>query len=124
MNRRTFVAFLVAIVVAFFVFWVGAWLAGTIITPHDELNEFTRGHKMMLCGHVVDTRHQISGYDYDLYQGIRCENLSRLDACLLECLADAGTIPIGAACYPKCVDRTTRPKTELPEAGGEARSPL
>ena len=108
MNLRFLAAFCVAVVVAFFVFWVGAWLAGTISTPDTEPNPFTRGELMMLCGRVVDRRHEISGYDYGLWQGDRCESLSRLDECLLDCLADAGTIPIGAACYSRCVEKTTR----------------
>ena len=108
MAKRFLAPLALAVVVAFFVFWVGAWLAGTISTPHTELNAFTRGELMMLCGRVVDRRHEISGYDYDLWQGDRCEALSRLDECLLDCLADAGTIPIGAACYSRCVEKTTR----------------
>ena len=105
MNLRFLGAFALAIVVAFLVFWVGAWLAGTISTPHTEHNDFTVGQKMMLCGRVVDTRHQISGYDFDLWQGERCDDLSKLDECLLDCLSRAGTIPMGAACYSDCVNR-------------------
>jgi hypothetical protein len=107
-NSRFLGAFAAAIVVAFFVFWIGAWLAGTISTPHTEHNDFTVGQKMMLCGRVVDTRHQISGYDYDLWQGGRCNDLSELDECLLDCLSRAGTIPMGEACYADCVQRPSR----------------
>ncbi|MEM9174941.1 MAG: hypothetical protein AAGC67_06880 [Myxococcota bacterium] len=103
MARRFLPAFLIAIVVAFLVFWVGARLANIVSGPHTELNEFTRGRKMMLCGRVVDQRHELSDYDFDAYQGSRCDNLSALDECLLDCLSVAGTVAMGEACYADCV---------------------
>lgn len=103
--NRFIPALLLAVVVAFFVFWIGAKLAGTILTPDSQQNDFTVGRKMMLCGRVVDERHQISDYDFDVWQGSRCDNLSELEECLLDCLARAGTIPIGRACYSDCVMR-------------------
>ncbi len=107
---RFLIALAFAVVVTFFVFWIGAWLAGTVETPYHELNDFTVGEKMMLCNRVVDTRHQVSGYDYDIWDGNRCEHLSNLEECILDCLSRAGTIPIGAACYKHCVKKTTRLK--------------
>ncbi len=88
---------------AFLVFWVGAQLAGSVVTPHHEHNDFTIGRKRMLCGYVVDERHEVSGYEYNTWTGSRCEEMSDLDECMLECLSRAGTIQIGAACYPDCV---------------------
>lgn len=100
---RFLVPLLGALVMAFIVFWVGAKLAGSVASPHTEHNDFTVGRKMMLCGRVVDTRHEVSDYDFDEWQGDRCENLSRLDECLLDCLSRAGTLEIGKACFPDCV---------------------
>ena len=59
MKKRFFPALLLALVVAFVVFWIGAKLANVVSGPHTELNEFTVGQKMMLCGRVVDTRHEL-----------------------------------------------------------------
>ena len=103
MAKRFFPALLLAIVAAFLVFWVGAKLANVVSGPHTELNEFTRGRKMMLCGRVVDTRHELSDYDFDAWQGSRCDHLSELDECLLDCLSEAGTVSMGEACYSDCV---------------------
>ena len=105
MARRFLAAFGFALVIAFVLFWVGAKLANLVSGPHDELNEFTVGRKMMLCGRVVDARHELSDYDFDEYQGARCDNLSELDECLLDCLSEAGTLEIGKGCYSKCVLR-------------------
>jgi hypothetical protein len=89
----------------FFIFWMASQLAVIVEQPHEEHNDFTVGQKMMLCNRVVDTRHKVSGYDYDEWQGSRCESLSKLDECLLDCLSQAGTIEIGAACYALCVSK-------------------
>jgi hypothetical protein len=96
---------LAAVAVVFMVFWVGAKLANVVASPHTEQNDFTVGRKMMLCGRVVDTRHEMSGYDFDEWQGDRCGALSELDECLLDCLSRAGTLEIGEACYSDCVMR-------------------
>ena len=98
-------AMLVAVAVVFLVFWVGARLANVVSGPHVEQNDFTVGRKMMLCGRVVDMRHELSDYDFDQWQGDRCDSLSRLDECLLDCLSSAGTLEIGEACYSDCVMR-------------------
>lgn len=103
MKKRFFPALLLALVVAFLVFWIGAKLANVVSGSHSELNEFTVGQKMMLCGRVVDARHELSDYDFDLWQGRRCDNLSALDECILDCLSEAGTVSIGEACYSGCV---------------------
>ena len=104
MNTRFFGALLGAVGVTFLVFWIGAWLAGTV-SGHVEHNDFTVGEKMMLCNRVVDTRHEMSGYDYDVWKGGRCNNLSGLEECMLDCLARAGTLRIGEACYADCVKK-------------------
>ena len=57
------------------------------------------------AGGVVDTRHELSDYDFDAWQGGRCNNLSELDECLLDCLSKAGTVAIGEACYERCLIR-------------------
>ena len=103
MGKRFIVAFGFAIVAAFLVFWIGAYLANVVSGSDVELNDFTIGRKMMLCNRVVDARHELSDYDFDIWQGSRCDNLSRLDECLLDCLSDAGTVAIGEACYANCV---------------------
>lgn len=105
MPRRFLPAFFLAIIVAFLVFWIGARLANVVSGPHTDLNEFTVGRKMMLCNRVVDTRHELSDYDFDAWQGDRCNNLSELDECLLDCLSKAGTVAIGEACYERCLIR-------------------
>lgn len=102
---RFYFAFAGAVVMAFFVFWVGAQLAGIISAPHDLPNEFTRGRKMMLCGRVIDTRHEVSGYDLERWlDRSTCDDLSRLEECLLDCLSQAGTVAMGDACYADCVE--------------------
>lgn len=102
---RFAIAFVGAVVMAFLVFWIGAKLAGVIASPHDLPNEFTVGRKMMLCGRVIDTRHEISGYDLERWlDRSTCKDLSRLEVCLLDCLAQAGTVGMGDACYSDCVE--------------------
>lgn len=98
-------AFCVASLLAFLFFWVGSRIAVIVDQPERQHNDFTVGRKMNLCGRVIDTRHQLSGYDFDEWMGRRCEELSKLDECLLECLSNAGTIEIGAACYSRCIEK-------------------
>lgn len=106
---RFFVALIGAIVMAFLVFWVGAKLAGVVTSPHTLPNDFTVGRKMMLCGRIVDTRHEISGYDLEKWlDRSTCDELSRLEVCLLDCLSRAGTIEMGRACYSDCVNSPRR----------------
>lgn len=100
---RYAVAAAFAVGVVFVLFWIGSWLAGVIEQPHRVQNDYTAGVERDLCGYAVDLRHEISGYDFDQWQGERCDDLSDLDRCILECLADAGTIEIGADCYPDCL---------------------
>lgn len=102
---RLIVAFLVASLLAFLVFWGGARVARVVTPPDREHNDFTVGRKMNLCGRVIDTRHEVSGYDLEAWLGRRCDDLGSFDECLLDCLARAGTIEIGAACYSDCVER-------------------
>ncbi len=98
-------AFCFALFLVFVVLWLGSRVAHMVEQPHREHNDFTIGEKMFLCGYVVDTRHKVSGYDFDEWQGHRCKSLSKLDKCLLECLAGAGTLEIGASCYSSCVSK-------------------
>lgn len=102
---RLIAAFFAASLLVFVIFWVGSRIAAMVEQPHREHNDFTVGEKMSLCGRIVDTRHQVSGYDFDEWQGSRCDSLSKLDECLLECLSRAGTLEIGAACYSDCVQK-------------------
>jgi hypothetical protein len=96
-------AFFVAVVLAFGAFWIASRVALIVEQPDREHNDFTVGEKMMLCNRVVDTRHMISGYDFDEWQGSRCNQLSELDECLLDCLSRAGTLEMGARCYSQCL---------------------
>jgi hypothetical protein len=96
-------ALVVAVAVVFALLWLGAWIAELVSQPHREQNDFTVGARLDLCGYQVDTRHAAGGYDLDQWRGERCESLSELDHCILACLADAGTIEIGADCFPDCV---------------------
>ena len=102
---RHLVALGVAAVLLFLALWLGAWINRLVTQPHREQNDFTVGRKQDLCGFQVDVRHEASGYDFDEWQGSRCERLSELDRCLLSCLADAGTVAIGARCFDDCVAR-------------------
>lgn len=101
---RYAVAAALALGVVFVLFWIGSWLAGVIEQPNRLQTEFTVGVTRDLCGYEIDVRHEIGGYDLDQWQGERCDDLSELDHCILSCLADAGTIEIGAACYRDCLD--------------------
>ena len=99
---RFVVAFAAATVMTFIIFWVGANLADLVSGSHAEQNDFTVGRKLMLCGRVIDTRHELSGYDLERWRTGDCEQLSRLEECLLDCLSAAGTLTIGEACYSDC----------------------
>lgn len=98
-------AFVTACLLAFLVLWLGARVNILVSQPDRDHNDFTVGRKMDLCGYAVDYRHEASGYVLDDWQGERCEDLSELDVCLLECLSQAGTVAIGEACYDRCIER-------------------
>ncbi|MFP6656072.1 MAG: hypothetical protein VCB25_10630 [Myxococcota bacterium] len=100
--KRYLPALLVAVSLIFLLFWIAAKITVMVNPPHRDFNDYTVGRKLDLCGHDVDIRHVGGGYDLGLWRDRRCESLSRLDQCVLECLAEAGTIPIGAACYSDC----------------------
>jgi hypothetical protein len=100
--KRYLPALLVAVPLIFILFWIAAKVTVLVAPPHRDFNDYTVGRKMAVCGYEVDVRHAGGGYDLGLWRGGRCESLSRLDQCVLECLSAAGTIPIGAACYSDC----------------------
>lgn len=100
---RYLAALSIAGLMLFLAFWVGAKIATSVSQPNRLNDDFTVGQRMDLCGYQVDIRHRGAGYDLDVWTGSRCESLSELDRCVLECLSRAGTIEIGAGCYADCV---------------------
>ena len=100
---RYITALLVAALLVFAALWIGSWVANTVETPHRDYNDYTVGRKMDLCGYQVDMRHAGGGYDLDRWKGAHCSFLSELDHCVLQCLSEAGTVKIGAACFSDCV---------------------
>jgi len=105
---RHLIALLVASVLAFGLFWVGARIAVMVSGGEGRSNDFTAGQHLLLCGHSVDSRHAMAGYDLRQWEGDRCKSLSDLDRCLLRCLERAGTVEIAKACYPECVQAPAR----------------
>jgi hypothetical protein len=102
---RYLVSLLVAGVLVFLTFWIGSQIAILVSQSSDESADFLRGRKLDLCGYQVDSRHALAGYDLEEWKGERCEALSRLDRCVLACLAAADAVEIAAGCYPDCVKR-------------------
>ncbi|MAG32484.1 MAG: hypothetical protein CL908_16500 [Deltaproteobacteria bacterium] len=101
---RYLVSLSIAVALVFLVFWVGARIVDMVSGPHLDRNEFTVGRKLDLCGHPVDIRHEMSGYDLDEWRGEgRCDALSDLDRCVLRCLSEAGTVEIGRRCWTGCL---------------------
>jgi hypothetical protein len=100
---RYLAALLIAASLILLVFWGSAKIVKLVDPPHRDYNDYTVGRKMNLCGYRVDYRHIGGGYDLNRWRDGRCESLSRLDHCILECLSDAGTVNIGAACFNDCV---------------------
>ena len=100
---RYVAALLIAVIFIFFVFWVGAKIAILVDAPHRDYNEYTVGRRMDLCGYQVDIRHMGGGYDLGRWRDHDCDALSELDRCILQCLSEAGTVGIGAACYSDCI---------------------
>ena len=98
-------ALVLALVIVFGLFWVGARIAIMVSQGSSESADFLRGRKVDLCGYQVDTRHSLAGYELDDWKGDRCEALSRLDRCVLACLAEAEAVEIAATCYPDCVEK-------------------
>lgn len=92
-----------AVTLVFAMLWLGSWIATTVSPPDWEHNDYTVGQSMDLCGYKVDLRHRAGGYDLGRWKGARCDSLSELDECVLECLSRAGTIKIGAACFSDCI---------------------
>ena len=100
---RYLTALLIAFALLFLAFWGGSQIAIMVEQPQRRYNDFTVGRKMDLCGYAVDMRHAAGGYDLEKWKGSRCESLSVLDRCVLECLSVAGTVEIGTACFSDCV---------------------
>lgn len=82
----------------------GARIAVLVSGPERDANDFTTGARFDLCGHSVDSRFAIAGYDLKQWRGERCRALSTLDRCLLACLEKAATVEIAEGCYPTCVN--------------------
>lgn len=95
----------IALVLLFGALWVGSRIAFWVSQGSSESAEFLRGQELDLCGYRVDVRHELAGYDLEQWSGDRCEALSELDVCLLECLAGAEAVEIAAGCYDECVKR-------------------
>ena len=100
---RYLTALLIAFALLFLAFWGGSQIAIMVEQPQRRYNDFTVGRKMDLCGYAVDMRHEAAGYALEDWKGSRCESLSDLEHCVLSCLAGAGTVEIGAACFSDCV---------------------
>jgi len=88
-----------------FAFWIASQIAIMVAQGSSESADYLRGRELDLCGYKVDARHGLAGYDLDEWKGERCEALSELDECVLECLSRAGAVEIAAGCYPSCVQR-------------------
>ena len=93
----------VAVGLLLFAFWIASQIAISVSQGSSENTDYLRGRMLDLCGYEVDARFALAGYDLDEWQGDRCEDLSRLDRCVLSCLADAGAIEVAKDCYPICV---------------------
>jgi len=102
---RYLIALSISVVLIFLFFWVGAKIAVMVDPPHRDYNDYTVGRKMDLCGYAVDMRHAGGGYDLEHWRRQDCDTLSDLDRCILQCLSEAGTVKIGAACYSDCLGR-------------------
>ncbi len=100
---RYLVSAAVAFALLFLAFWIGSQIALMVDQPDRQLNDFTVGRKMDLCGYAVDMRHGAGGYDLNEWKGGRCDTLSDLDRCVLSCLSQAGTVEIGQACFSDCL---------------------
>lgn len=105
---RFLAALLGAVVVTVVLTWVGARIARVASGPENGVNDFTVGQRFVLCGHAIESRMELAGYDLDQWTGERCRNLSALDHCLLSCLERAVTIEIAEGCYERCVKHPER----------------
>lgn len=86
-------------------FWIAAQIAIMVEQGSSESADYLRGRELDLCGYKVDARHGLAGYDLEEWKGDRCDSLSELDECVLECLSKAGAVEIAAGCFPSCVKR-------------------
>lgn len=92
-----------AVVVTLLLTWFGARIARVASGPETGINDFTVGQRYVLCGHAIESRMALAGYDLDQWTGERCRHLSELDRCLLSCLERAVTVEIAEGCYERCV---------------------
>lgn len=104
---RYLAALAIACALTAFLFWGGAKIAILVSGPERVANDYTVGQRFDLCGHQVDSRYAIAGYDLEEWQDERCQHLSDLDLCVLGCLEQAATIEIAEACYPDCTKQST-----------------
>lgn len=103
---RYLVSLVVAVALVFVAFWIGSKIAIMVSQGNDENFDFVRGTTSNLCGYEVDHRHSLAGYDLDEWRGERCERLSALDRCLLECLSNAEVVEVAKGCFSQCVEET------------------
>src|SRR5690606_5159614 len=76
--KRYLAALLGAVVVTIALTWVGARIARVTSGPENAVNDFTVGQRYVLCGHAIESRMALAGYDLDQWTGERCRNLSAL----------------------------------------------
>jgi hypothetical protein len=94
-----------SVLLLFAVFWIGSQIAIMVSQGSNDGTDYLRGRKLDLCGYQVDSRHSLAGYALDDWKGERCEELSKLDRCVLSCLEAADAVEIGEDCYSDCVRR-------------------
>lgn len=99
---RYLVSMTLSVILLFAAFWAASRLAISVNQGSSETSDFLAGRMLDLCGYQVDARFGLAGYDLDEWKGSRCDTLSELDECLLECLASAGAVEIAADCYDIC----------------------
>jgi len=86
-------------------FWIASQISISVSQGSSESADYLRGRELDLCGYKVDARHSLAGYDLSEWKGERCDALSDLDECVLECLSNAGAVEIAEGCFPGCVRR-------------------
>lgn len=109
---RYFVSLIVAVTVLFLAFWAAGRLAISVSQGSSESADYLAGRDLDLCGHSVDARFGLAGYDLEEWKGSRCDELSALDECLLSCLERSGTVEIARGCYDQCWPGRDRPSAD------------
>ena len=100
---RYFASLVLSLGFLVFVLWVSSQIAISVSQGSSESADYLRGRKIDRCGYQVDARFGLAGYDLDEWEGSRCEDLSELDRCVLECLSQSGAIEIAQGCFTRCV---------------------